>query len=145
MSFGSVGLSAGTTTSKLDLNAAVDFSIDGVMYTSAIADETVITNSDTGVTFDTQAALTTCLYLVGIDSANAVTVTKGAEIVTADLGENAALHWPECPANDAPVGAFRVLAASGYTFIAGTTALDATGITTTYYDLSTVPTTALVA
>ena len=61
MSFGSVGLSAGTTTSKLDLNAAVDFSIDGVMYTSAIADETVITNSDTGVTFDTQAALTTCL------------------------------------------------------------------------------------
>ena len=47
--------------------------------------------------------------------------------------------WPNVPTGYAPFGGIKVVNASGADFTIGTTALDASGITDTYYDLGFVP------
>lgn len=124
----------GTNSATLLTTAAVDFLIDGRLYEKAITDNIAITACAQ------QATLTTCLYLVTIDTAGTVTTTKGREILTADLtAGNDVLEWPACPSGECPIGAFRIVAASGYTYTAGTTDNGATGITDTYYEVCAVP------
>ena len=50
------------------------------------------------------------------------------------------MPWlPEIPASQAPIGAIKIATDGTHTFTPGVTALNATGITDTYYDLSCVP------
>lgn len=46
---------------------------------------------------------------------------------------------PDIPANKAPVGALKIATSAAVTFTPGTTGLNATGITDTYFDLSCIP------
>ena len=69
-------------------------------------------------------------YLVVIDTLGAVTAVPGA------TGEN---MLPEIPLHKAPIGAVKVATDATHTFTPGTTSLNATGVTDTYYDLSCVP------
>jgi len=138
------GLAVGTTPTGLDIaapnGAGVDFAINGIAYHKGDAASIAITAATA------QATLTTCLYLVCLDSSGTLSTVKGTEVLTADLtAKTAVLRWPVPVVDTCPIGAFRVLTASTYTFTAGTTALDATGITDTYYDLFAVPASPLTA
>ncbi len=133
MTFGKAGFAEGTNAGTIKTTAAVDYSVDGILYTKAITDNIAVTANDE------QAADTTCLYLFSIDSAGTVTTTKGTEVLSADLTTAVdTLTWPSLPANSAAVGAVKVVTVA-VTFTAGTTDLGAAGVTDTYYDLATVP------
>jgi hypothetical protein len=130
------GLAISSNTAKAKIlapnGAGVDFAINGVLYHVAEAADLVV------FTAATQAALTTCLYLVSIDSANTITVTKGTEVLDTAIAAGAVIRWPTPPVNTCPIGAIKVSSGAGV-FTAGTTALTGGTVTVTYYDLLTVP------
>jgi hypothetical protein len=138
------GLAIGGTPAMARLNdptgaGYVNFAINGLVYTIVDADDSIT------LTGDTQADLTTCLYLVCISTAGALTVVQGTPVLTADLAAgNVQLHWPQPTVNTCPVGAIRV-ATSGATFIPGTTSLAAGTVTDTYYDFFCIPTSPLTS
>ena len=128
-SFGAAGLTIGGTSTKIKIAAAITFRIAGIPYAKAITDNITVTAGAV------QAVSTFCKYLVSINAAGTVTVTKGDDAATAVLA-----LVPALPANNAPVGYVQVATDAATTFTAGTTALDAAGITDTYGDISCVVT-----
>jgi hypothetical protein len=82
-----------------------------------------------------QAVSTFCKYLVSINAAGTVTVTKGTSAATSALA-----LVPNLPANSAPLGYFEIETDASTTYTAGTTDNGAAGITDTYTDLSSVVT-----
>jgi len=131
------GLAVGGTSTMARANnpttaGYIEWAINGITYSLVDADDNVTLSGDT------QAADTTCLYLVIISTAGAMTVVKGDEVSTADLAAGLVqLHWPTPTAGYCPVGAIRVETTT--TFIPGTTALDAGTVTDTYYDFFCIP------
>lgn len=129
------GAKTGTNSFAAPNGAGIDFSINGIMYHKADAATVAPFTAATA-----QGLLTKCLYLICIDSAGAITTVKGTAVLTADLAAgNAVLKWPDRPANKCVVGAVKIAVTTTYNFTAGTTALDATGVTATYYDLHAIP------
>ena len=130
----SAGLGIGSTASQLSIaapnGAGVDYAIDGQAY--HLADDATVAMSAMSV----QAVSTSCLYLVMMDSAGALTTKKGVERLTASLGDNLSLQWPQPDDDKCPIGGFRVDTSASVTFTGGTTDLDAAGITDTYYNFA---------
>ena len=115
--------------------------IDGIVYYKDDAATVIPLTAATA-----QAASTSCLYLMQIDTAGTVTSVKGTEVLTAEITNGTeVLEWPTLAAGKCPIGAVRIDCDSTHTFTPGTTALDAAGITETYYDLATVPVNPLTA
>ncbi len=112
-----------------------DYCIDGILYNKA--------DSATNVPLTAaavQPVLTKCLYLICIDSAGTISTVKGVAVLTADLTAGTkVLQWPDLPTDKCAIGAVKMTLASTATFTAGTTALDASNCTATYYDLFSVP------
>lgn len=109
--------------------AGTDYAINGIAYHKADAAEFSFTAAAT------QAAGTSCLYLVQIDAAGTVSSVKGEEVATS--GETVPSSGLQCPMpsqDNCPLGYVRIDTSSSVTFTAGTTALDAAGITDTYVD-----------
>jgi hypothetical protein len=112
------------------VGAGIDFVINGQAYHKADAATNLPLSAAT-----VQPVLTTCMYLICVDSSLAVTSVQGTPVLTADLtAGKAVLDIPEPTANTCPIGAVKVACANAATFTPGTTALDATDITETYYD-----------
>lgn len=110
----------------------IQFAINGIAYAVVDADNTITLSGDT------QAADTTCLYLVCLATDGTGTVVKGVEVSTADLAAGTAqLHFPQPTVDTCPAGAIRVETTAA--FIPGTTALDAGTVTDTYYDFFCIP------
>lgn len=123
------------------VGTGIDYCIDGILYNKADAATNLPLSAAT-----VQAVLTKCLYLIVIDGDGAVTSVKGDSVLTADLTAGTkVLKWPACPASKAPIGAVKMTLASTATFTAGTTALDASNCTATYYNLHSVPTAPLTS
>ena len=144
--FSKAGLAIGDG-SKLGISLAstvgtgTDFCIDGIMYNKA--------DSATDVPLTAaaiQPVLTKCLYLICINSSGTISSIKGDAVLTADLTAGTkVLKWPAITAGLAPIGAVKMTLASTATFTAGTTALDASNCTATYYNLHSVPTAPLTS
>ena len=117
------GLAEGTNANTIKFANAFSFSVAGQIYLKAITDNIAMTAAAV------QAISTFCMYLVTIDTAGTVTITKGTE-----LGTDTAV-LPARPANQAVVAAFKIATDGATTFTSGTTDLGAAGITDTYYDL----------
>jgi hypothetical protein len=131
------GLGEGTNANTLLLaapnGAGTDYCIGGVMYHKADVDNIAMTACAV------QANLTTCLYTVSLNAAGTVTVTKGNEVLTAELGDGAtACSWPAPPATDCVIGGFRIVT-SGGTFTSGTTDLGAGTVTDTFFNFFALP------
>ena len=138
------GLAIGSTASQVAIaapnGAGVDYCIKGVLYHKADAATAAITAADA------QAVLTTCLYVVCLDSGGTVSSVKGREVLNADLAAGTdVLDWPEVDEDVCPIGAVKVKCESTATFTAGTTEFSAANITDTYYDLFTLPSAPLTA
>lgn len=130
--FSSAGLAEGTNPATIKIaapnGAGIDFAIDGIGYHKADTDNIAVT------AHALQADLTSCLYLVQIDSAGTVSTKKGNEELTANVtADSKALFWPEPDDARCPIGGYRI-DNSGGTFTNGTTDLGAVTVTDTHYN-----------
>lgn len=132
------GLAIGSNKAKAQIlsipnGIGANYAIKGLLYHKEDTDDCILF---TGLA---QADLTTCLYLVCLDAAGAVSVVQGTPVLSAALcAGNSVLHWPEPVADTCPIGAIK-LAMSGGAFTGATTKLDAASVTATYYDFCLIP------
>lgn len=136
------GLAIGTTASTAKIaapnGAGVDFCIDGVLYHKADTDDAI---AFTGLA---QSDATTCLYLVCLSTAGAVSVVQGTEKLTADLtAGNEVLAFPAPTSGTCPIGYIKLVQTAA--FVGGTTLLSAATVTDTYVDLFAIPARPLTA
>tara|TARA_R110000744_G_scaffold6642_5_gene23138 strand:+ start:4606 stop:5067 length:462 start_codon:yes stop_codon:yes gene_type:complete len=131
-SFSKAGLAEGTNATTIKTaapnGAGIDFSIGGVAYHKADTDNIAMT------ALSVQAVLTSCLYLVLLSAAGVLSIVKGKEELTANVGVSASLQWPGPGEDVCPIGGFRIDTNASVPFTCGTTDLGASGITDTYYD-----------
>jgi hypothetical protein len=130
LSLGNSQLAEGTNANTIKTVQAIDFMIGEQLYSKAVTDNIAMTAAAQ------QAALTSCMYLITINSSGTVKVTKGTEQVT---GSGQPLLWPTVPANEAVIGAIKIATAAATTFTSGSTDLSAAGITATYYNYMALP------
>lgn len=139
-----IGTAQGAT-GTVKITNAMDYCVDGAMYQKAATDNIPV-NPITAQANLVSGLLTTCLYLLQINAAGTVSSVKGAEVLTADLASGAkVLQYPRPTDGNAPFAYFRVAVTTTYTYQFGVTALNATGVTTTYQDLFSVPSAPLTA
>ena len=122
------GLDEGTNAQTIKIaapnGAGVDYAINGIAYHKADTDNIAMT------ALPVQAAYTACLYLVLIDSAGTVSISKGTAVA---VGSDDALVWPNYDRSVyCALGGFMVVNA-GSTFTCGTTVL---GSLETWYDFA---------
>jgi hypothetical protein len=131
--FSKAGLAEGTSANTIKTaapnGAGIDFAINGLAYHKADTDNIAMT------ALAAQAALTTCLYAVWINSSGTVSLTKGTEVTTASLtsGTNV-LKPPADEADKCLLGYMKIALANAATFTSGSTDLSATDVTATFYD-----------
>lgn len=118
---GNPGLAGGTTASKVKTANTVEYTINGIGYSKAAADD-FWTLSGAAVP-DGQFNK----YILYIDNAGAASIGEGTAAATA-----AGVTLPAIAANKCILGLLQVQNASGADFTPGTTALNASGITATY-------------
>lgn len=135
LNLGNAQLAEGTNANTIKTTAATDFMIGELLYSKAATDNIAMTACAQ------QAAYTSCLYLVTINSSGTVKLTKGTEQKT---GSSLPLLWPAVPANEAVLGAIKI-AMGNATFTSGTTDLSAANVTATYYNYMTLPSFVLTA
>ena len=116
------------------VGAGIDFVIDGVIRNKGDAATDLPLTAATA-----QAVASKCLYLIQINAAGTVSSVKGTAKLTTALNNGDVLDWPVPAANNCPIGAVLMITTT-HAFTAGTTALDGSGCTAAYYNLSTVPT-----
>jgi hypothetical protein len=127
------GLGIGSTPAQLSTanpsGTGLEYCIDGISYYK-VDDATVVMSA-----MSVQAVSTSCLYLVELDAAGALTTKKGKEVLTADIGVvGGSLQWPLPSADKCAIGGFKVALNASTTYTGATTDLDAAGVTDTYYD-----------
>ena len=127
-----VGLVIGSgTTSAVDYDA-FDYIIGGRCYEQAAGTDEALTVLDYYGDTATQAAGTTCFYLIVIDAAGVEYAIKGKDDETTNP--------PGMPDGYALMGIIKIVTV-GVTFTIGTTGFDASGVTDTFYDYVHVPVT----
>jgi len=132
--FGSAGLVIGSSSKpKVKIANTTPYCINGQMYSKATAE---IVHTDLTV----QADLTTKWYLLSLDKDGNGLITQGPAVLTADVTSvTNELALPKIAATQCAIGAFKIVTA-GTTFTPATDDHDKASLTTTYYNLSCVPT-----
>lgn len=150
LALASGALAAGTNSGTIKSTVIVPFTIDGRFYSKAITDNIAIAYSGPDVYsqnateknggFTGGANGSTRLYGIYLDSAGAVSIVPGPIVDTVKLSSGEApLQFAAPQRLKACIGAMRVVLTAGTTFVPGTTALDASGVTTTFINLASVP------
>lgn len=138
--YGKAGLAIDATPADVETTSAVDYSIDGVMYTLAItaaidiSAAAVIDEAGGTTTMTAQATATDRIYLLVVNAAGTIKVVQGTAVAT-----GATCPCPGVPSGYCAFGAVKVANASGSDFTFGTTSLATANVTDTYYDLSLAP------
>lgn len=152
-------LANGTTAGTIKTTVAIVYALDGQFYNKAITDNISIAytgptvyQAPTGVgsvngAFTGGTNGSTRLYLLTLNAAGTVGVVPGPIVDSAELAAGrVALQFPDTSLSQLCVfGAVRVAVTAGTTFIPGTTALGAAGVTTSYLNLADVPSTPLTS
>ena len=148
LAFTSGALAAGTNAGTIKTTATIVFTIDGVFKSKGATDNvSIAVSTPSGVygdpgngSFTGQTGGSTRLYGIFLDASGNVSIVPGAIVNTAQLAAgSASLQWPAPQRNKACIGALRIAVTASTTFVPGTTALDASGVTASYYNLSSVP------
>lgn len=132
----------GTNAENVQTSAAVDYSINGVMYQLAITAEIdvsglgVLTEKGATTTMTAQATATDRIYLLVLNTSAAIKVVQGVAVATGET-----CYCPRVPPNHCAFAAIKVANASGSAFTFGTTSLATSGVTDTYFDLTMAPAT----
>jgi hypothetical protein len=120
--FSTGALAIGSAAAKAKTAATIGYCINNVLYTKAATDDLFV-HTDLTV----QDEDTTKYYLLTLDSGGNALITQG----TSDA-------LPDVPANTCPVGYLKVVTVA-VTFTPATTSHAASGVTTTYVNLSQLP------
>jgi hypothetical protein len=132
---------------------AINYLNDGVFKQKAAlsAQSIAITHDQngnpvaSGVAAYVQPVSTTVYYLLSLTAAGAVQVSQGGYAGQKIDNSPAGLVFtsqgglPELPAGSTPIGLIKVVTNSSTTFTPATTALDAAGLTVTYFDICLMP------
>lgn len=156
LAFNSGALAAGTNAGTIQNAAAINYTVNGIFRSKAITNNVAIAYtapavysqnavaSNGGFTGETGGS--TRLYGIYLDAAGAYSIVPGPVVNTARLSAGQiALEFPGTQRDKACVGAMRVALTAGTTFVPGTTALNAAGVTATFLNLSAVPAEPLTA
>lgn len=131
-------LAIDANTNDVQTTAAVVYTVKGILYSlAAIA---AIDLSGLGGLPD-DALATGYTQIFGLEAstdASTVTVVYGEQVLTADITSGAReLDWPIASSDAHTIfGCVKVVNATGSNFTFGTTGLDTSGITDTYYNMS---------
>lgn len=123
---------------QLNTQNTVQFTVDGVFGALAPTDNQAI---NTGTTLQ---ACNSCIFAVWVNNTNVIATTQGKIVAAAKLGNGGTgelvVPYPDIVANNALIGLIKVKAGVGVTFVPGTTAFNASNITSTFFDVSMMPT-----
>jgi len=156
--FDTAGLVIGSSApAKVKIANTINYCIDGILYTKTSAE---IAHTNLAV----QAADTTKFYLLSLDKSGNGLITQGVSVLTATLtaeiarlvalgysstdasniAEGKLCPLPKLDSAQTVIGAIKVVTVA-VTFTPATDSQAASGVTTTYYNLSCVPTIGLPA
>ena len=142
LALNSGALAIGSTTSQYTNAAAINYAINGRLYQRAItASQALVIEDNTSPnpltpdTFVSLGANQACTFLICLDSALAARVVQGP-IVEAS---STLVPVGQLPDNRAVCGVIKVVTGATGTFVPGTTALSAAGVTTTYINMVAHP------
>lgn len=149
LALASGGLQNGSNAGTIQTTATIPYTIDGVFASRAAINNVSIAytapagpvygQSPNG-SFTGGVGGSTRLYGLYLDAAGAISVEPGPIVNTADLAAGRApLEFPATIRNRVMFGALRIAVTNGTTFIPGTTALNAAGVTASYLNLMTRP------
>ena len=142
------GLVTGGDASNITINTAnvINFTVDGVMYAKAILNNVAFSSGHTAL-----AAGQECIFGVWVNSGGNVSTTQGKIVATADLSVasggtgKTVVPMPDVISANALIGLIKVKTAGAAVFTPGTTAFNATNVTATFYDTSSMPTAPLAS
>lgn len=142
--------------------SALEYQVDGLMYTKAALSAQALTALATAdftggaglpsggylqpsgsTAFYVQPASTTVYYVMVINAAGTVRVVQGTytgqPLSSQGLSATGRSIVPDVPDVWVPFGMIKIVTNSSTTFTPGTTALDAAGLTVTFYDVGVLP------
>jgi len=115
--------------SAIDVSAATRLVKSSTQFATEVWADAAAAGGFTALQDDQEA-----YYVLVVNASGTLRFIEGA---AADLGE---AKWPEIPEEDwCPIGAVHVKNETGTTFTFGTTGLDTSGVTDTFYDLGMIP------
>jgi hypothetical protein len=126
---------------------ALTYLLDGIMYSKSALSAQALTFlaalNGMLTAFYTQPASTTVYYLLVVDKSGNVYCVQGT-YAGQNLGVGLSVVGdgtvPDVDTSTyCPFGIIKIVTDSSHTFVPGTTALDATGITATYFDIACIP------
>ena len=141
-------LANGTAAGTIRIvTASVPFVIDGQFYAKAATDNIAaaivlpaVYGQPIDGSFTGQVGGSVRFYGVFLDAAGAVTLFPGRITNVAALAAGTdSLQFPAKQKGKVCIGVVRIALTSGTTFVPGTTALNAAGVTTTYLNLFSIP------
>jgi len=140
-------LANGTGAGTIKTTVIIPYVLDGQFLSKAITDNISIADTEPTVysapsdgSFTGKVGGSTRLYGLYLDSAGAVSVKAGPIVNSADLAAGLApLQFTAPIKGKTCFGFVRIAVTSGTTFIPGTTALNAAGVTTTYLNVFSIP------
>ena len=140
---GVLAINAASAATIKTTNALV-YTVDGVLYSKAALSAQALTVISGGTAFYVQPVSSTVYYVVAVNAAGTVITVQG-DFTGRDLsipyvgrGDG---FVPDVPAGYTAIGMFKVVTNGSTTFTPATTALDAAGVTVTYYDIGVLPAT----
>lgn len=164
MAYSKGGLAIGTAPAGINTTAAISYSVNGVLPAAKAAmtsQSITVTHTDDGrmvgggITQQAPAVAVpfpvTVYYTLGLNAAGAVSVSQGTYAgQLLPIGQNGTSYAgdgsvPNAPAGYVPFGVVKVTSIAGAAgvlgtaFIPGTTALNAAGITATFFDIAVMP------
>jgi hypothetical protein len=145
--FTSGGLVNGTNAGTIQTGSTITYTIDGEFKSKSATNNVSIAYTGPAVygdagngAFTGQTGGSTRLYGVYLDGAGNFSVLPGAIANTARLAAGSdSLQFPPTQRNRACCGVVRVAVTANTTFVPGTTALNASGVTVSYLNLSAIP------
>jgi hypothetical protein len=120
---------------------AITFTNNGILLTKAILAAQALAVRSGGTPFYVQPISTTVYYVLALDAAGTVVTIQGDFAGRIPPGSVAVSDGsvPNTPEDLTPFGLIKVVTNGATTFTPATTALDAAGLTVTFYDISITP------
>lgn len=131
-------VSGSATPQDIAWSNAFDYAIGNRLYSVSSNAQYDLSAVAPGVSISNA---TCALAVFHVDNAGVVNATKGRSVT---WSSNATAPYPDAlPPNVCPFGAVKIVNASGQDFALGSTHFNATGVTSTFEDLSALPSLAL--
>jgi hypothetical protein len=128
----------GCVATDLVINNKVDYTIDGVFNQLAPSNNVAFSSGHTAL-----AANQECFFALWVSANNAISTTQGRIVGTADLsssGGKTVVPFPDVISNAALIGLIKIKTAGAATFTPNTTAMNATNVSNTILNCTTMPT-----